>query len=168
MSLLFQQRVYRCFFTDTTKSSFSANSQQRYYEVIMFCIIFLHIPWHYHFCEDPYIHHKIIMLWLIFLQTPRRHHVQRWHRRDIMILSCHYSDVIMGAIASKITSLMIVYSSVYSDADQRKYIGQCGQFTGTGKLPAQMASNAENVSIWWRHHVLCNVRSSTVVSSFSV
>ena len=23
----------------------------------------------------------------------------------------------------------------------------------TGELPAQMASNAENVSIWWRHHV---------------
>ena len=24
----------------------------------------------------------------------------------------------------------------------------------TGEFPAQMASNAENVSIWWRHHVL--------------
>ena len=28
----------------------------------------------------------------------------------------------------------------------------CGEFTGTGDFPAQMASNAENVSIWWRHH----------------
>ena len=25
----------------------------------------------------------------------------------------------------------------------------------TGEFPAQMASNAENVSIWWRHHGLC-------------
>ena len=25
---------------------------------------------------------------------------------------------------------------------------------GTGEFPAQMASDAENVSIWWRHHVL--------------
>ena len=33
----------------------------------------------------------------------------------------HYSDVIMGAMASKITSLMIVYSTVYSGADQIKY-----------------------------------------------
>ena len=33
----------------------------------------------------------------------------------------HYNDVIMGAIASQITSLTIVYSSVYSGADQRKY-----------------------------------------------
>ena len=29
---------------------------------------------------------------------------------------------------------------------------------GTGEFPAQMASNAENVSIWWRHHVTGVVR----------
>ena len=33
----------------------------------------------------------------------------------------HYNDVIMGVIASQITSLTIVYSTVYSDADQRKH-----------------------------------------------
>ena len=33
----------------------------------------------------------------------------------------HYSDVIMGAMAPQITSLTIVCSTVYSDADQRKY-----------------------------------------------
>ena len=33
----------------------------------------------------------------------------------------HYSDVIMDVIASQITSLTIVYSTVYSDADQRKH-----------------------------------------------
>ena len=27
---------------------------------------------------------------------------------------------------------------------------------GTGEFPAKMASNAENVSIWWRHHVKQN------------
>ena len=30
----------------------------------------------------------------------------------------------------------------------------CGNSPGIGEFPAQMASNAENVSIWWRHHVL--------------
>ena len=35
--------------------------------------------------------------------------------------SDHYNDVIMGAIASLISSLTIVYSTVYSDADQRKH-----------------------------------------------
>ena len=33
----------------------------------------------------------------------------------------HYGDVIMDAIASQITCLTIVYSIVYSDADQRKH-----------------------------------------------
>ena len=33
----------------------------------------------------------------------------------------HYNDVIMGTIASQITSLTIVYSTIYSDADQRKH-----------------------------------------------
>ena len=64
----------------------------------------------------------------------------------------------MGTIASQITSLTIVYSTVYSDADQRKYQKLCvtglcaGNSPKTGEFPAQMASNAENVSIWWRHH----------------
>ena len=33
----------------------------------------------------------------------------------------HYHDVIMGTIASQITSLAVVYSIVYSDVDQRKH-----------------------------------------------
>ena len=30
----------------------------------------------------------------------------------------------------------------------------CEEFTGTGEFPAHMASYVENVSIWWRQHVL--------------
>ena len=33
----------------------------------------------------------------------------------------HYTDVIMSTMASQITRLTIVYSTVYSDADQRKH-----------------------------------------------
>ena len=33
----------------------------------------------------------------------------------------HHSDVIIGAVAYQITSLAIVYFTVYSGADQRKY-----------------------------------------------
>ena len=36
-------------------------------------------------------------------------------------LSNHYNDVIMGTIASQIISLTIIYSTVYSDTDQRKH-----------------------------------------------
>ena len=63
----------------------------------------------------------------------------------------HYSHVIMGVMASQITSLTIVYSPIYSGS-YKKALRQwplCGEFTG---FPAQMTSKAENVSIWWRHH----------------
>ena len=41
--------------------------------------------------------------------------------------------------------------------NQRKYqssasLAFAGNSLETGEFPAQMASNAENVSIWWRHH----------------
>ena len=39
--------------------------------------------------------------------------------------------------------------------------GLCaGNSLGTGEFPAQMASNAENVSISWRHHVMRNAQDS--------
>ena len=38
-----------------------------------------------------------------------------------MITCMHYDDVIMSAIASQITSLAIVYSTVYPGADQSKH-----------------------------------------------
>ena len=68
------------------------------------------------------------------------------------------SVVIMGSIASQITSLTIVYSIVYSEADQRKHQSSASLAVvrgihRTGEFPVQMASNAENVSIWRRHHV---------------
>ena len=44
----------------------------------------------------------------------RAHYIPR-------ILHKHYNGVIMGMIASQITSLTIVYSIVYSDADKKKH-----------------------------------------------
>ena len=40
---------------------------------------------------------------------------------DIFTYPKHYIDVIMTTIASQITSLTVVYSTVYSDVDQRKH-----------------------------------------------
>ena len=71
----------------------------------------------------------------------------------------HYSYVIMGAMTSQITSLTIVYSTVYSGTDKKKIskfrvTGLCARNSNvTGEFPVEMTSNAENVSIWWRHHV---------------
>ena len=68
----------------------------------------------------------------------------------------HYNGVMMGATASQITSITIVYSSVYSGEDKKApklcTTGLCaGNSPVTGAFPAEMARNAESVSIWWRH-----------------
>ena len=63
----------------------------------------------------------------------------------------------MGEMASQITNLTIVFSTVYSGKNQRnikapRHWPLCGEFTGLRWIPAQMASNVENISICWRHN----------------
>ena len=58
----------------------------------------------------------------------------------------------MGTMAFHITSLTIVYSTVYSVADQRKHQSPVS-LAFASEFPAQRASNAENVFIRWRHHL---------------
>ena len=87
-----------------------------------------------------------------------------WRNTDQYIIS-HYGDIIMGAIASQITSLTNVYSTVYSDADQRKHqtsvsLAFVGKSPGNDDFPTQMASHAENVSIWWHHHAITQEQCS--------
>ena len=61
-------------------------------------------------------------------------------------------------VASQITSLTIVHSTVYSGADHRKHPCSASLAFSEGSLPVtgeflpQKASNAENVSIWRRHY----------------
>ena len=80
-------------------------------------------------------------------------------------MASHYGDVIMGTIASLITSPTVVYSTVYSDANERKHQSSASLAFVRGIHRAQMASNAENVSIWWRHHDMsrdCNLMSCNI------
>ena len=67
----------------------------------------------------------------------------------------HYGDVIIGAIASQITNLTIVYSTVYSGADRRKHQSSASlDFVRWIHrwIPHTKANKADNASIWWRHH----------------
>ena len=52
-----------------------------------------------------------------------RLYIKRSEKLHSLLQACpsHYSDVIMSTMASQITSLSIVYTTVYSGADQRKY-----------------------------------------------
>ena len=85
---------------------------------------------------------------------------------DRVLFTLHYNGVIMSAIASQITSLTIVYPTVYSRRRSKKtsklrinhdHWPLWGEFIGDRWIPRIKPSNAENVSIWWRHH---GIRSS--------
>ena len=64
----------------------------------------------------------------------------------------------MSTMASQITSLTIVYSTVYSGSDQRKHQSSASLafvwaiHRWLVNSPHKRVSNAENVSISWRHH----------------
>ena len=73
----------------------------------------------------------------------------KYHIQNFQVHNTHYNDVIMTTMASQITSLKMVYSTVCSVADHWPL---WGEFTGDRWIPRTKASSAENVSIWWRHH----------------
>ena len=81
--------------------------------------------------------------------------------KNVHTMLLPYGDVIMGAMAFQITGVSIVYSTVCSGADQRKHQRSASLAFVRGihrwpfEFPPQRASNAENVSIWWRHHMWC-------------
>ena len=68
---------------------------------------------------------------------------------DIIIVSSHYSDVIISTMASQVTGVTIVCSSASLGLVQIK------EYTKALRhwpLWMESTSNAENVSIWWRLH----------------
>ena len=73
-------------------------------------------------------------------------------------LNRHYSVVIMGTVASQMTSsLTSVYSTVYSGENQRKHQSYASLVFVQGIhrwLPRTKASIAGNVFVWWRHNCL--------------
>ena len=75
----------------------------------------------------------------------------------------HYSDVIMSAMVSRITSLTIfllncLFRHRSKKTSELRVTGLCeGNSPVTGEFPAQRVNSAENVSIWWRHYMMGDV-----------
>ena len=95
----------------------------------------------------------------------------------------YYSDVIMSAMASRITGILIVNWIVCLHADQRKYQNSAswafmwGNSPVTGEFPPQRASNAEKcfqlMTSWWYmcaffRHRCCFGRESQDTSRFAM
>ena len=91
-----------------------------------------------HYSRKPYLWKKLDAV-----------RVSNYIKNKMNVLTRHYSDVMMSATASQITSLTIVYSNDYSGADQRKtpklrVTGLCVRKSlVTCEFPAQKASNAK-------------------------
>ena len=93
------------------------------------------------------------------------YHILVWHY-CFEWNSCHYGDVILATIASQITSLTTVYSTVYSGADQRKH-QSCvslafvwGIHRGPGKSPHKWPVTRkmfpfDDVIMCWRVPRMC-------------
>ena len=77
-----------------------------------------------------------------------------------IISSLHYNDVIMSTMASQNhlphdCLLNRLYRLISKKASKLRVTGlRARNSPVTGDFLAQRASNAENVSIWWRHHDL--------------
>ena len=75
----------------------------------------------------------IVAQWIVTSSPDRKpRNLGMWSMYENPLFGCHicghhvvnhYSDAIMGTMASQITSLMIVYSAVYSGTYQRKHQG---------------------------------------------
>ena len=73
----------------------------------------------------------------------------------------------MGPMASQITSLVIVYSRLFKRRSKKpsklRVDGLCTRNSPVaGEFPTQMASNAQYISIWWRHHNYVSFRQSHI------
>ena len=78
-------------------------------------------------------------------------HSLRWRHNDHAGVSNHQPH---GCLLNRL------FRRKSKKTSKLRVTGLCaGNSPGTGEFPAQMASYAENVSIWWRHHVWKSYRT---------
>ena len=118
----------------------------------------------------PYDVTKMVQHWFMYIIAwcLTVHYVITWTMQCYLLISIplragscsmkHYNDVIMSTMASQITSLTIVHSTVYSrhrsERTSKLHVTGLCEWNSpvTSEFPAQRTSNTENVPIWWRHH----------------
>ena len=78
------------------------------------------------------------------MASPRPFSTLQWRRNGCDSVSNHQSYDCL---------LQDLFKRRSKKTSKLRVTGLCaGNSPETGEFPAQMASNAENVSIWWRHH----------------
>ena len=86
-----------------------------------------------------------IQISFIYIRAHRLNVSLQWRHNEHDSLSNHQPQDCL---------LKLVFGRRSKKTSKLRVTGLCaGNSPGTGEFPAQRASNAENVSIWWRHHV---------------
>ena len=98
-----------CFVVMFTISLFLIDLYESFTHVLQIPWYLLHLVSFIMYDNMKFIVISSVIMYIILLLVPD------------MVQFFHYYDVMMGAMASQITSLTIVYSTVYSDADQSKH-----------------------------------------------
>ena len=119
------------------------------YSILYSTAAFQHLPWNVHLCCTLCCYDYFMSACLLGLI--------HWHIGSHEKASIHYNDVIMSAMASKspvsrLFTQPFIQKQIEENTKAPRHWPLCGEFTGDRWIPAQNASNAENVSIWWRHH----------------
>ena len=173
--------------------AFSASTHHHWCWVIFNCALGNKLQWNFYPKIQQFafknVHHNVVCNFFVsphfFEKLQHTQRVFRWVKLKIehileyqwhssvcgwcFELSCHfivhYCDVIIGAVASQIDCLLNRLFRRRSKKTSKLCVtGLCaGNSPGTGEFPAQMASNGENVSIWWRHHEMFYPHSHTAV-----
>ena len=102
-------------------------------------------------CVNQIARYHCARLWSYYV--PHKNALLEW-----CVPISHNNDVIMSGIASQNHQphdclLNCLFRRRWKKPSKLRVTSLCaGNSPVTGEFPAQKASNAENVSIWWRHH----------------
>ena len=112
--------------------------------------VFVHCQSDEQLVESPLMWNCMMMIWL---------HWNHLHMIDILeiptftLLWCHNGHDGFSNHQPHHCLLNCLFSRRSKKTSNLCVTGLCvGNSAETGEFPAQMASNAENFSIWWRHH----------------
>ena len=95
---------------------------------------------------------------VLISSVPNRHSLQWRHNEHDSVSNHQLHDCLLSAL----------FWRRLEKTPKFRVTGLCaGNSPETGEFPAQMASNAENVSMWWRHHVVV-VSKAVDLTSFEV
>ena len=118
-----------------------------------------------HYCRDVNIHVRIMykltghLVYIFNESSPSllRLSLQWRHNEPVCVSNHQPHDCLLNRLFRRRSK----------ETSKRRVTGLCARNSpGTGEFPAQRASNAENVSIWWRHHITNGVGSCFIRHSY--